>query len=347
MPVRTAGYSGISINPRLPLGAVHGYNILMAQARSDTWHTMHTHYQTLLGKPQRSGEVRAGDGTTLRWRAYGDPDSARVPLVCCNGLGCSSLFWRYLIEDFGPDRTVVIWDYRGHGLSDLPRGGVHFGIEDCADDAAAVSQAAGVEQAVFFGHSLGVQVALETQRRHPRLTRALVPVLGSYGHPLATFFNSALPGKLFPYIRELGMSAPRLISDTNRALARWNFTQRAAGLLGLIDADRMHPSDFAAYLDHLVHLDPTVLLGLAGRGAQHSAEDHLPRIDVPTLIVAAQRDLFTPAWLSERMRERIADAELLMIAGGSHAALVEHRELFHLRLEKFLRQRVDRDGQAR
>ena len=307
---------------------------------------MHGHYQSLLGKPVRTGEVRAGDGTTLRWRAYGAMDSGKAPFLCNNGLGCSSLFWRYLIEDFGPQRGVLLWDYRGHGLSDMPRGGVDFGIEDCADDAARVAESAGIKRAVYFGHSLGVQIALESQRRHPHLVHALVPVLGSYGNPLATFFNSSLPGKLFPYIRELGMSAPRLISDTNRALARWSHTMRAAGLLGLIDATRMHPSDFAAYLDHLVHLDPTVLLGLAGRGATHSAEDHLADIKVPTLVVAAEKDLFTPAWLSDRMRQRIPNAEMLMIAGGSHAALVEHRELFHLRLDKFLRERVDVGAQA-
>jgi pimeloyl-ACP methyl ester carboxylesterase len=48
----------------------------------------------------------------------------------------------------------------------------------------------------------------------------------------------------------------------------------------------------------------------------------------------------TPPALSLEMQRKIKDSEMLLIPGGSHAALFEQPELINLRLDKFLRQRV-------
>ena len=72
------------------------------------------------------------------------------------------------------------------------------------------------------------------------------------------------------------------------------------------------------------------------RAAQeHDAADMLGNILCPALIVAGERDLFTPRHLSLEMAQRIPRAELLEIPRGSHAALIEQPELINLRLEKF------------
>jgi pimeloyl-ACP methyl ester carboxylesterase len=77
------------------------------------------------------------------------------------------------------------------------------------------------------------------------------------------------------------------------------------------------------------------------RAAQeHDAGPLLSEIRAPTLVVAGERDLFTPRKLSLEMAQRIPSAELLEIPRGSHAALIEQPELINLRLEKFLRERV-------
>lgn len=73
--------------------------------------------------------------------------------------------------------------------------------------------------------------------------------------------------------------------------------------------------------------------------ALHSAEDVLEKVKVPTLVIAGERDIFTPLWLSEEMADRIPGAQLLIIPQGSHAALVEQPQLLCLAVEKFLRER--------
>jgi len=54
------------------------------------------------------------------------------------------------------------------------------------------------------------------------------------------------------------------------------------------------------------------------------------------LVVAGERDLFTPLNRSKEMAERIPGAELLVLREGSHAAMVEQPELVALTIEKFL-----------
>ena len=83
-------------------------------------------------------------------------------------------------------------------------------------------------------------------------------------------------------------------------------------------------------------MDPRLFLGMLRHASEHTAFDFLPKVDVPTLIVAGTEDTFTPYWLSEEMHDRIPGAEMLTVPGGTHAAPIEQPELITLRLEKFL-----------
>ena len=94
--------------------------------------------------------------------------------------------------------------------------------------------------------------------------------------------------------------------------------------------------DFEPYFRHLGSMDPRLFLGMLKHASEHSAFDHLAAIDVPTLIVAGTNDTFTPYWLSEEMQDRIPNAEMLTVPGGTHVAPIEQPELIGLRLEKFL-----------
>src|SRR5205814_1270134 len=77
-------------------------------------------------------------------------------------------------------------------------------------------------------------------------------------------------------------------------------------------------------------------LGMLRNASEHTAYDHLPQVDVPTLIVAGTDDTFTPYWLSDEMHARIRGSELLTVPAVTHVAPIEHPELSTLRLEKCL-----------
>src|SRR2546429_9709616 len=81
--------------------------------------------------------IRALDGTELYARRTRGPEAHGLPIVCCNGIGVSTFFWKYVERHFAPERPVILWDYRGHGQSGHPPTLDNLTIEQNADDLRA------------------------------------------------------------------------------------------------------------------------------------------------------------------------------------------------------------------
>ena len=285
-----------------------------------------------------TGTALAADGTPLAF-ALGGPADARA-LVCCNGVGVSTFFWDYVAEYFTPSHRVLVWDYRAHGASGAGVNLDRLTIADLADDLARVMDAAAIERGVILGHSMGCQVVFEFYRMFAARTLGLVPMLGAFGRPADTFLDPRVGPTIFKTAYAVGTRIPKLLGMGLRASLRqpltWQMTRRS----GLVHPDLARKDDLDPYLEHMARLDPQVFLEFVRAAQAHDAGPLLAQIRVPTLVVAGERDLFTPRHLSVEMAGRIPQAELLEIPRGSHAALIEQPELINLRLEKFLRESV-------
>jgi pimeloyl-ACP methyl ester carboxylesterase len=70
---------------------------------------------------------------------------------------------------------------------------------------------------------------------------------------------------------------------------------------------------------------------------EHSAWDLLPQIECPVLVIAAERDDFTPISCAQKITNSIPDASLVVLADGSHAALIEQPEIINYHVNKLLK----------
>lgn len=277
--------------------------------------------------------VRTPDGQPLYIEDSGHGGPA---IICCNGIGVSTFFWKYLRGHFAREGRVVTWDYRGHGRSPVAEDLGTMTIARMADDAVAVMDHLGIDEAILVGHSMGCQVILETWRRHPGRVQALVPVLGTYGRPIRTFLGLSWLEDVFPKVLPWALRLAEPIGRINEALVRGRLAYEFARRTGLISPCLAKAEDMDAYFEHLRRLDMRMFLSLMADMAEHDTGDILGDIDVPTLIIGGERDLFTPIWLSREMQSRIPDSELLIIPDGSHAALIEQPALINLALTDFL-----------
>ncbi len=260
------------------------------------------------------------DGTRL---FYSDDDrgDVRSAVALCDGIGCDGYVWRYMRRSIAP-RRVLHSHYRGHGRSQAPRDLGHVAIPDLADDLAAVLDDAKVPRAVLVGHSMGVQVALETWRRHRDRVGALVLVCGAPSHPLRTFRGVRTLEDLLPTIEKLIVRAPGLVNSVTRALVP---TKLAMAIAGRLEINRalVRAEDFMPYLEGLSRMDIRVFLAILAAAGQHSSEDWLGEIDVPVLVVAGGRDGFTPPERSRQMAAAIPGATMFEVPDGSHTAPIE------------------------
>ena len=287
----------------------------------------------------RAGTATAPDGAILAWRAEGAGPRA---LVACNGIGVSTFFWRRLSQHFaalGP-YTFLIWDYRGHGRSPVPDDPASMTVAGCARDLWTVADAAGFAQAALLGHSMGTQVIFEAFRQRKDRVRALLPMLGAAGNVFSSFPGGSTLEPALRMLVEVGAANAPMAEHALRAVIKLPGVWEALRALGVIHPDLCPREEFEPYFAHLSRLDLRGYFALARDLLSHDASDLLETIDVPTLVVAGERDLFTPLRRSREMASRIPGAELLVLREGSHAALVEQPELVALTVEKFLEARV-------
>jgi pimeloyl-ACP methyl ester carboxylesterase len=277
------------------------------------------------------GFISAADGTRL---FYGVSGSGRG-LVLLDGIGCDGWAWIHVQPHLALRHRVVHVHYRGHGRSGPVTNLDATGIEVLADDVERVLDATGLSRAVLVAHSMGTQVALELYRRHPERVRALVLICGSYGRITHTFHGNDLLHRVLPTLIEKVRRYERI------ARAFWGrlppaLSYRVAGWLREIDGTTLRPEDFKLYVQHLSDIDLDLYLTMLKKAGDHSAEDLLAEIRVPTLVIAAERDTFTPRDVVKDMADRIPGAVYRELTNASHAAPSEQPRAINEYIDDFL-----------
>jgi pimeloyl-ACP methyl ester carboxylesterase len=284
------------------------------------------------------GYAVASDGSPLFYESWGDRGE-RSPVLLCDGIGCDGYVWRYLRQDLA-DRFGLHPHYRGHGRTAPPRDPRRVTIEDLADDVACVLDDALVDQAVLVGHSMGVQVALETYRRHPQRVAGLVLICGASSHPLKTFRGSDQLEQLLPIVERWIHRVPRVVNRLTRTLLPTRLAYEVASRLE-IRRELVEPNDFMPYLEGMARIDTRLFVAMLSSAGQHSADDLLPEVRVPALVIAGERDGFTPADRSRAMAAAIPGSELLEIPSASHTAPIERPHLVDSTIRDFVARRID------
>jgi pimeloyl-ACP methyl ester carboxylesterase len=274
----------------------------------------------------------AGDGTRIAWREHAaSADAAeRAPFVLTNGLSTTANFWSPLVAGLAPGRRVFDWWYRGHGESDRSRSDAYT-VAQHADDLRLVTEAvlarsgaSAREAPVHVAFSMGVTVLLELYRARPDLVRAMVLVAGGADHPYASSSLFRVPlarAAVRGALRAASPVVPAMAPIARRvAASRVLFPlARSLGAIGR-DAPReevehffrgVGSMDLRAYWETLRSL------------MEARASDVLPRVDVPVLVVAPERDVMALRGDLDALRDAIPGAEWLAVPGTSHAILLE------------------------
>jgi 3-oxoadipate enol-lactonase len=242
--------------------------------------------------------VRVND-IVLNYQVLGSSDGP--VLVFINSLGSDLRIWQEVAPSFSKHFQVILYDKRGHGLSDAPP--APYSIDDHTDDLLALLDHLGIGKASLVGLSVGGMIAQRMAVRSPDRVQSitLCCTAAKIGTPelWADRINAVEAGAIEP------------IADA--VLQRW-FTPKF---------HETQADDLAGWRNMLVR---TPAHGYAGTCAAIRDADLRPdagTIAVPTLCVAGDQDGSTPADVVKGTADLIPGARFALIEGAGHIPCVE------------------------
>jgi 3-oxoadipate enol-lactonase len=276
------------------------------------------------------------DGARIYVRVLGPPGPENEPaLLILDGIGCAGWAFRQIAPRIARHRRVVFIHYRGHGRSPTPPRPWHLGMHTLADDAAAACSAVGIDRVVPLGFSMGFQVALEFYRRHHERTAGLISLAGPPGQPLASFRGTNGFAFALPFM----VAATRVAKQLTTRVWRSILPSRPVFDLGLrweVNSARIDSRDFELYLRGMSEMNPELFVAMLEQAHRHCADDLLPRIRVPTLVIAGARDQFVPLTRLREMAFAIPGARWEVFEEATHALPAEYPEELSERIATFL-----------
>jgi 3-oxoadipate enol-lactonase len=204
-------------------------------------------------------------------------------LLLLHGLGATGgLNWSgsqlFLRDRF----NLVTIDHRGHGRGIRTR---DFHLEDCADDAAAVINALGLERPIAVGYSMGGPIASLLWRRHRDLVGGLVFCATS-----SNFRGNPGEKMAFGALGAAGVSPVLLPERILRLVGS------AAGSVPFrVPVPGPRPLKEVLWAaDELSGHDPRSILQAAGAVGRFDSSAWIGNVDVPTSVVVTMGDQIVP-----------------------------------------------------
>ncbi|HVM92091.1 MAG TPA: alpha/beta fold hydrolase [Terriglobales bacterium] len=240
------------------------------------------------------------------------------PVVLLHPFPTHHEFWLPVIPALISRYRLILPDLRGHGESEVGQGPAV--MTKHAADIARIMDAAGVGKAAFIVCSIGGYIVFEFLRRYRSRVSALA-LCGTRPQP-DTVEARAARLKNADLVLEQG-TEQFLQSQVPKLMGATTVSARPDVVNGALRMMRkMSPED--------------INLVLRGMAERPDSVPDLKHINMPTLIVIGEEDVFSTAAGGELMRQNIPGSRLKMIPKAGHYAPWERPEAVAPVLRQFL-----------
>lgn len=262
-------------------------------------------------------------GVTLAYYTRGKGE----PLLLLEGFGMTMQDWDpALIENLAQNHQVIIFDYRGVGLSTGDT--QHLSVEQMAEDSIGLLDQLQIQHTALLGWSMGSLIAEEITLKQPKLVTKLI--LAST--VLASSSASSTPSQQDEYIQN------NLGGSWETIYVPLMFPQDKAG-----------KHDQAGYLKRVM---TAIQSGEAPKSGEEAAQTKIAQeqalgkstintadladIHTPTLVIAGENDHLTSTKDNKQVAQAIPKARFIIFPDSGHAFLFEDAKAVFITLEKFL-----------
>ena len=237
-----------------------------------------------------------GRGTTFVREVAGPPGAPTVLLL--HGLAASAgLNWFQAFEPLSEHYRVLAIDHRGHGRG--IKSWRRFRLADCADDAAALLDVLGIDQAIVVGYSMGGPIAQLVWHRHPEKVAGLV---------LCATSNRFVPGVRERMVFVTGMSA---LAGSTRIGQLATKVPIAMWQRQIPQAVRARPDSFTRWAGaEMRRHDVRMVTEALAASSNFDSRKWLNPVDVPTTLVVTGKDHAVPPQEQLRLLLAIPHAQV-------------------------------------
>jgi len=240
------------------------------------------------------------------------------PVVLLHPFPASHDLWKPAAQSITSHYRVILPDLRGHGGSGIGEGPAT--MEKHATDIARVLDNEEVGRAPFVGVSIGGYVLFEFWRRHRSRVEALV------------LCNTKAPADS-PEARSVRLQAALDVMERGTEPF---FESMLPKLIGRT-THSTRPDLVEGALRMMQRMSPeAVAMVQRGMAARQDSIETLKTVNVPTLIVTGDEDVFTGLAEAELMRQNIPNSQLKVIGKAGHYSPWEKPEEVGKLLRQFL-----------
>lgn len=257
--------------------------------------------------------IRIND-IVLHHRLTGAPSDGPV-VVFINSLGTDFRIWDEAVARLAGECATLVYDKRGHGLSDL--GDAPPSIATHAADLAALLDHLAIKRAIVCGLSIGGLITLQLYASRPDLVQAMI--LSNTAHKIGTVQS---------WNERIAIAETRGIAAfADGVMEKW-FTpafhaERADELTGYRNMLSRQP--VAGYV--------AACRALAGADLTETAQG----VSVPALCIVGDQDGSTPPALVRSLADLVPGARYELIEDAGHIPCVEQPETFTALVSAFIR----------
>ncbi len=249
----------------------------------------------------------------IHYQVIGGPADKPV-LVFANSLGTDFRIWRDVIVRLAGDFAILLYDKRGHGLSDV--GQTPYTIEDHASDLIGLIETLEIKKAIICGLSVGGLIAQSLYQQRPDLVSALILCDTAHKIGTADSWNARISA-----IEQNGID-----SMCDAIMERW-FTPAFR---------RPENTAYNGYCNMLVRQPVAGYVATCAAVRDADFTEVAKTISVPTICIVGDQDGSTPPDLVKSLAQLIPNARYEIIRDAGHIPCVEQPEALTAVIRTFI-----------
>lgn len=283
---------------------------------------------------RREGTLPATDGTLLAYRVIGGPGDTVMVIPGGPGLGSQSL--QVALAPLAARHTLVFYDPRGRGNSDLPADTMRLGFAQDTSDLGAVRRFFRLGPVAVIAHHFGGTVAATYLANHAGAASRLLLLSPFFPRSSYLFSASTLPNDTAAtrrYLADLESGADK--RDPGGFCHKyWGFT-----FVPIEVTDAKLVRDLAEVMcagrpDNLLARQ-AIAFRIRGTASGADMAPILPRLSLPTLVIEGKSHPYV-ASSARAWAAWIPGAQLILGAGPSLLPWYGDSAAFHTTVEEFL-----------